>query len=172
MADAIYEFAQAVFDHKGPEIEPHPLDEQGLRLRSLFVMDLDKCHCTSELFDMDPSSPFLCIGEHGVERVSRRQFRAQFRAHIPLREAPITTQDLENLFIEAAKIAMDDDDPFGFRDLIQAATLVPKGSGLDGIEVDGLPCPIAVSEPEYLGQYIQNYSRCGAFIHIHGVRKL
>lgn len=169
MADAIYEFAQAVFDHNGPEIELHPLDEQGLRLRSLFVMDLDKCHCVSELFDMDPSSPFLCVGEHGVERVSQRQFRA----HIPLRKAPLTTRDLENLFIEAAKIAMDDDgDPFGFRDLIQAATLVPKGSGLEGIEIDGLPCPIAVSEAQYLGQYIQNYSRCGAFIHIHGVRKL
>lgn len=154
-----------LIDHEGPDIEPAPLDEQGTRLRDLLLVDLDKCHCSYEIFDTDPGNTFLYIGENGIEKLAH-----QFRGKIPLRPEPLKTHDLEALFIEAAKRA--DADPLWCRDFIEAARLVPQGSGLEGIEIEGLPYPIAVTESQFLGQYIQNYRNYGAFIQVNSVQRL
>jgi hypothetical protein len=157
-------WARPPVDHDGPDIEVPPLDERGAALRALLLLDCDKGRCAYELFDGDLEHPWVCVEESGIGVLPLDR-----RLRIPLRERPLTTEDFEALFIEAAKLA--DASPLQDRDLVEAARLVPEGSGLEGLPVRGLPFSIAVSEPDQLGMYIQNYSYCGAFLQVHSVQK-
>lgn len=149
------------------DVIPTPLDAQGEALRRLLTADLDKCHCTEEVFEGKPDDdPYLVLVEDTFEVWGRCS-----RLHIPLRPEPLTTKDFERAFIRAAEVVGDH--TLYEKGLVVATSISPRrGPNPTGrLEIEGLPHPIVIAEPQYLGVWIQNYSNHGMFLHLDAVSK-